>query len=687
MIRPRGGRSAGGAILSVAILVSFSGCGRERAASDAPRSQDRRAAAGPAPAAGDASTPAIDASDVASRTPRAGGSPPAVIWLGLDGLDWEILDRLSAAGKMPNWTRLVATGYSTRITSFMPVLSPIVWTTVATGTTPDVHRILDFQEVDPRSGQKVPISGRSRRVPAIWNLASAAGRKVGVVGWWATHPAEEVNGFFISDHASPILYEKLPLSGVAFPASLESGVGQAVARESRVTPAELARFVDVPPAEIEQALASGKGMESPIIALSRILAATRVYQRAARDLYDRNHPDLLMLYVEGTDEIGHVFAPAAPPRLSCTPEEDVRRYGRAADEYYALVDRLIGQWMRRAEEDGATLLVSSDHGFKWGSDRPCERSSLNWSTAAYWHRMEGVFAAWGARVQAGRGASKPTMFDPALTVLALLGVAPDRRMTGHAIAAAFRGLKPAPSRDVFPGVQVRRVAAEEMSPAQANEYAKKLLALGYLSGSEARPLAAPGGAEPGMTEGAWNNLGVYERETAKDLPAARTAFEKALALRPDYHSPMFNLAVLARAEGKDREAEDWLFRSLKVGHADPPGTVRQWIAEYERLGRKAAARAVADRALKELPGDESLALDIALERFHSRDCAGASEALARFEGATRETKTLNALGLFDVCQGKREEASRLFERSLALDSNQPGVVESLRVIHGGAPKQ
>jgi Flp pilus assembly protein TadD len=354
------------------------------------------------------------------------------------------------------------------------------------------------------------------------------------------------------------------------------------------------------------------------------------------------------------------------------------------------VDRLIGQWMRRAEEDGATLLVSSDHGFKWGADRPCERSSLNWSTAAYWHRIDGVFAAWGARVQPGKAkdaASKPTMFDMAPTVLALLGVAPDRRMPGHSIGAAFRGVRALPARDAFSGIAVRRVAAEEMSPAQANEYAKKLLALGYLSGSEARPLAAPGGAEPGMTEGAWNNLGVYERETAKDLPAARAAFEKALALRPDYHSPMFNLAVLARTEGKDREAEDWLFRSLKTGHADPPGTVRQWMAEYERLGRPASGRAIADRALKELPGDESLALEIALERFRSRDCEGASEALSRFESATRETKTLNALGLFDVCQGKREDASRLFERSLALDSNQPGVVESLRVIHGGAPKR
>lgn len=125
---------------------------------------------------------------------------------------------------MPNWTLLTAEGYSAPLTAFVPILSPVIWTTVATGVGPDVHRVLDFQEVDPKTGQKVPISGLSRAVPAVWNLASAAGRKVGVVGWWASHPAEEVEGFFVSDHASPILYDKLSLSGVAYPPALEAGV-------------------------------------------------------------------------------------------------------------------------------------------------------------------------------------------------------------------------------------------------------------------------------------------------------------------------------------------------------------------------------------------------------------------------------------------------------------------------------
>ena len=247
-----------------------------------------------------------------------------MIWIGLDGLDFEVVDRLAAEGRMPNWKRLASEGYTARLKSFFPILSPIVWTTLATGVGPDVHRVMDFQEVDPASGQKVPISGNSRAVPAIWNVASAEGLSVGVVGWWASHPAEEVKGFFVSDHASAILFQGLTQDGVAFPASLSPGVGQIMARDGRVEDAELARFLDMSSDEIARERASAKGLENPVAALARTIGATRVESRIARELYDRNLPDLTMLYFEGTDVIGHLFASDVAPRLECIGDEDFR---------------------------------------------------------------------------------------------------------------------------------------------------------------------------------------------------------------------------------------------------------------------------------------------------------------------------------------------------------------------------
>ena len=56
-----------------------------------------------------------------------------------------------------------------------------------------------------------------------------------------------------------------------------------------------------------------------------------------------------MLYIEGTDEIGHVFGADVPPRLSCTSDADFARYGRAVDEYYAVVDRMLARGVTPAD--------------------------------------------------------------------------------------------------------------------------------------------------------------------------------------------------------------------------------------------------------------------------------------------------------------------------------------------------
>ena len=104
---------------------------------------------------------------------------------------------------------------------------------------------------------------------------------------------------------------------------------------------------------------------------------------------------------------------------------------RAVDEYYALVDRLLGQWMRRAEEDGATLIVNSDHGFKWGADRPCERGVAEPGDGGVLAPASTACSPPGARAS-GKSAERGTasVFDVAPTVAALLGLPVDRQLSG-----------------------------------------------------------------------------------------------------------------------------------------------------------------------------------------------------------------------------------------------------------------
>ena len=600
-----------------------------------------------------------------------------MIWIGLDGVDWDLMDGLTARGQLPNWKRLVDSGFTADLESLRPIISPVVWTTLATGVGPDLHGVLDFQETDPKTGVKVPISGLSRRAPAVWNVASRAGRKVGVVGWWATHPAEEVNGFFVSDRASPILSEGAR-AGVAFPAELTPVVEEVVRRDGRIVPADLARFLDMPLEEISAALASGRGMENPLVALARVVSATRVYQRLARELYDRNLPDLMMVYFEGTDEVAHLFAPYSEPKLACVSDADYARYRRAVPAYYAMVDRIVGQWMRRAEEDGAVLIVSSDHGFKWGGDRPCDRPSSGLTTAANWHWHVGVLAARAPGMAPSRTRARASVFDLAPTVLALLGIRADPRMTGHSLATLPLESKLDSASSWFDS-EVRRVAAEAPSPTEAAEYTRKLIALGYLSGKETARLAPAGGTRPGWTEGAWNSLGVYYRDTTKDLPAARSAFRKALEIRPDFDASLFNLAFLEREAGRWNDATDLLFRSLAAGHPAPERTILEWTWLATGRRRPSGAISLLERGVAAYPLSEDLARELGRRRFEKQDCDGAIRVLEPFAGSANRD-TLNLLGLSHLCKGRDGAALGFFQRSLSEDPEQQSVREAVAFI-------
>jgi len=67
-----------------------------------------------------------------------------VIFLGLDGLDPGLTERWMAEGKLPNLSRLREQGSYHRLRTTFPPLSPVAWSTFATGVNPAKHNIFDF---------------------------------------------------------------------------------------------------------------------------------------------------------------------------------------------------------------------------------------------------------------------------------------------------------------------------------------------------------------------------------------------------------------------------------------------------------------------------------------------------------------------------------------------------------------
>ena len=67
-----------------------------------------------------------------------------LIFLGLDGLDPGLAERYMKEGKLPNLSRLREQGSFHRLRTTFPALSPVAWSTFATGVNPARHAMFDF---------------------------------------------------------------------------------------------------------------------------------------------------------------------------------------------------------------------------------------------------------------------------------------------------------------------------------------------------------------------------------------------------------------------------------------------------------------------------------------------------------------------------------------------------------------
>jgi predicted AlkP superfamily phosphohydrolase/phosphomutase len=84
------------------------------------------------------------------RPPLPSRVKRAVI-IGLDGLDPRLTRRLINQGKLPNLTRLAKRGVFRPLRTTYPAMSPVAWSSFATGVNPAKHGIYDFLTRDRRS--------------------------------------------------------------------------------------------------------------------------------------------------------------------------------------------------------------------------------------------------------------------------------------------------------------------------------------------------------------------------------------------------------------------------------------------------------------------------------------------------------------------------------------------------------
>jgi Flp pilus assembly protein TadD len=602
-----------------------------------------------------------------------------VIFIGLDGADWQLLDEYILNGSMPNLGRLIATGAGGVLETDYPPLSPLVWTTMMTGVGPLDHAILDFTRFNPFTRDKEPITSDERRAPAVWNMLTSAGKRSAVFGLWATYAAEPVHGLNVSDRLFTFLYaDTQEPAGVVWPPSRQ--------RLSEHTLSDAEHNVDVRwmreylPSLTDDEFAALSKRDNPYgdpaAALRRILVETEVYDRLAMG-YLRGLaalPDLTIIYLQGTDTIGHVFAPFAPPRQPQVSQSDYDRYSGVPARYFGDIDRLLGRYAELADRNGAILMIASDHGFYWREGRPTQISSTATATAAKWHRKQGIYVIQGAGISAAPGHPLlGSVRQICATLLALTGM-PSLPNSPPPLAGAPRAYPPFDYGPVFvraaspPPPSTKRAASEEIA---------KLKALGYIGSGEST--RAANGTNDTKTAGAFNNEGLILRNEHR-IDEAIAAFERALALDPRYASAMWNESETLFNAGRDLDRADALLvGALQNGMADAVGFVITRSITYEKQRRGDRSLRLLNAAVGVKTNEPELRMFRGRYRMDAHDCSGALEDFrAAEDGRPNDPLTYASAALAQMCLGDDTAARASIERSLQLDPNQPMLQKMLQ---------
>ncbi len=500
--------------------------------------------------------------------PASAAGPRRVLVLALDAADWQAIDPLVAAGRLPVLARLSARGHALTLLATPPLVSPIIWTTIATGRRPEDHRVLDFM-VDLPGGGQAPVPSSERRTAALWNVFSDAGRSVGVVGWWATWPAEAVRGTIVADRVAPqLLRPDTPIeAGSVSPPALAPTVAGWLVHATDLRREDLLAYVPLSAAEhraAQDALrsAGGRLYRDPLAHLAAIVASTRSYGRIAEGLVAAGQPDLLLVYLETIDSVSHLFA------------RDPRRGPSAIAHAYEDADALLGRLAARVAPD-TWVVVVSDHGF-YGRDAGIREDPSDLAgPATAWHRPYGIVAAAEARalVEGGTAPAHPrqtgfvTPLDVAPTVLHAAGLPVSREMPGRVVTALLPEEAAARPISRVETLERPRRAAEAVTLAPDPAARERLRALGYVGAAS--------------TSLARLNLGeiLYRRG---DLDGAERELRAVIDAQPTNLSALLWLAKAVAGQGRARSALDVYARALAL-----PGDSGDALVEAVELAAEA----------------------------------------------------------------------------------------------------
>ncbi|WP_343632491.1 alkaline phosphatase family protein [Fluviicola sp.] len=406
-----------------------------------------------------------------------------VLVLGWDAADWKFISPLMDKGEMPALEALVERGVMGNIQTMDPPLSPILWTSIATGKYGDEHGILSFQEPHPETGERRPVSSHTRNCRAIWNILHHEGLKTHVCGWWPSYPCEPINGIMVSNHFTDFTKDDTADNWDLNEIHVNPKSELENLKQLRIHPAELtwAHIAPFLPQATQEQLDNPK-YQKLLSQIPLLLARCSSFHNVATEILENKEWNFLGLYLDAIDRASHEFMKYHPPMLPEIDEDEYQLFNEVISGFYRYHDMMLDRILHLIDDDTYVILVS-DHGF-YSDHRRLVELPKDSMAPAYEHSPFGIVCISGPGIKKDEQIYGSGLLDITPTILHLFGLPVAKDMSGKVLVQAFE--KPQNIQYIDSYETDREGDWGELDPNEkddvwaAHESLEQLVALGYV---------------------------------------------------------------------------------------------------------------------------------------------------------------------------------------------------------------
>lgn len=271
-----------------------------------------------------------------------------VLVIGVDAGTMELIEAWGDEGRLPGFKRFFEEGAYGMLNSVPNMCSASAWSSMVTGVNPGKHGIYWFGDYIRHSYEYSYINASYRNADTLWDMMSAAAKRVGIMNVPISYPAEEVNGFLIAGLDAPRAEDERFTYPPGLLSELYDQVGEYI-----IEPGMPGFFK------------AGKLDEG----ISRLHST--VDSRLAYATYMmRRYPwDFFMVVFTTVDSAQHFFWKYMRPQGFTVSEHERRKYQHVIRDVYVHQDEAIRQLMELAGPE-TTVVVVSDHGGDVGGKGP-----------------------------------------------------------------------------------------------------------------------------------------------------------------------------------------------------------------------------------------------------------------------------------------------------------------------------